>query len=69
MWFMDISSTVSIRKVQDMQLTSCSNLPAAIRRSESLRKTQNPWPPADTGEDPSGKGLVGVMDDELGFVD
>lgn len=45
------------------------DLPAAIRRSESLRKTQNPWPPADTGEDPSSKGLMGVMDDEMGFVD
>ena len=54
---------------QDSSLTSRSDLPAAIRQSESLRKTQPPWPPADTGEDPSGKGLVGVMDDELGFVD
>lgn len=45
------------------------DLPAAIRRSECLRNTQSPWPPADTGEDPSGKGLIGVMDDELGFVD
>ena len=50
-------------------LTSRSDLPAAIRQSESLRKSNKPWPPADTGEDPSGKGLVGVMDDELGFVD
>lgn len=50
-------------------MTSRSDLPAAIRRSESLRKTQNPWPPADTEEDPCGKGLVGIMDDELGFVD
>lgn len=66
---MEISSTVSRCSVQGKRLTSCSDLPAAIRQSESLRKTQNPWPPADTGEDPSGKGLVGVMDDEMGFVD
>ncbi|KAM0795220.1 hypothetical protein BDR22DRAFT_894339 [Usnea florida] len=45
------------------------DLPAALGRSESLRNTQSSWPPADTGEDPSGKGLIGVMDDELGFVD
>lgn len=46
-----------------------SDLPAAIRESESLRKTQHTWPPADEGADPEGKGLIGVMDDELGFVD
>lgn len=46
-----------------------SDLPAAIQQSESQRKTPKPWPPADTGEDSSGKGLVGIMDDELGFVD
>ena len=66
---MGISGTISTSKTQDKTLTPHSNLPAAIERSETLRKTQNPWPPADTGEDPSGKGLIGVMDDELGFVD
>ena len=50
-------------------LTLCSDLPAAIRQSEGQRKTHKPWPPANTEEDPSGKGLVGIMDDELGFVD
>ena len=66
---MGILSTKSQCNTQDTLLTSLSDLPAAIRRSESLRNTQSPWPPADTGEDPSGKGLIGVMDDELGFVD
>ncbi len=46
-----------------------SDLPAALRLSESLRKTQHTWPPSNHAEDPSGKGLIGVMDDELGFVD
>jgi beta-1,4-N-acetylglucosaminyltransferase len=50
-------------------LTFFSDLPAAIRQSESLRKTLHAWPPHDDGADPSGKGLIGVMDDELGFVD
>lgn len=66
---MGILSTISSCNLQDKWLTLRSDLPAAIRRSESLRKTQNPWPPADTGEDPSSKGLMGVMDDEMGFVD
>ena len=54
---------------QNSSLTSHSDLPAALRKSESLRTSQAPWPPADTGEDPAVKGLVGIMDDELGFVD
>ena len=60
--------TVSILYTGQL-LTWLSDLPAALGRSESLRNTQSPWPPADTGEDPAGKGLIGVMDDELGFVD
>lgn len=50
-------------------LTLSSDLPAAIRQSETLRQKRHPWPPANEGADPSGKGLIGVMDDELGFVD
>ena len=60
---------LQVVSVKTHPLTLRSDLPAAIRQSESLRTTRNPWPPQDTGEDPSGKGLVGVMDDELGFVD
>ncbi|KAL2048829.1 hypothetical protein ABVK25_010887 [Lepraria finkii] len=45
------------------------DLPAAIRQSESLRKSRNAWPPGNEKEDPSGRGFIGVMDDELGFVD
>ena len=66
---MGISSTVNRHIVLVHGLKSDSDLPAAIRQSESLRKAQKIWPPADTQDDPSGKGLVGVMDDELGFVD
>lgn len=46
-----------------------SDLPAAIRESEALRKRQKDWPPANSGDDPSRRGLAGVMDDEMGFVD
>ena len=67
---MDTSSTVTgIHVSRQFPLTLRSDLPAAIRQSESQRKTHKPWPPADTGEDSSRKGLVGIMDDELGFVD
>ena len=52
-----------------MNLTYFSDLPAAIRQSENLRKSPTVWPPSNEREDPSGKGLIGVMDDELGFVD
>lgn len=34
-----------------------------------LGKKQTTWPPVDRGHDPSGRGLAGVMDDEMGFVD
>ncbi|MCJ1303953.1 N-acetylglucosaminyldiphosphodolichol N-acetylglucosaminyltransferase catalytic subunit alg13 [Hypocenomyce scalaris] len=46
-----------------------SNLPSAIRQSEAKRASQKTWPPVNSGEDPSGRGLAGVMDDEMGFVD
>ena len=66
---MGTSSTVSRHVLPGNGLNSNSDLPAAIRQSESLRKGQKIWPPTDAEEDLSGKGLVGVMDDELGFVD
>jgi len=37
--------------------------------SENLRQRQKEWPPVNSGEDPSRRGLAGVMDDEMGFVD
>ncbi|KAL2045152.1 hypothetical protein N7G274_002233 [Stereocaulon virgatum] len=46
-----------------------NDLSAAIYQSESLRKSRSTWPPSNEKEDPSGNGLIGVMDDELGFVD
>ena len=48
---------------------SSSDLPAAIGQSEELRKKQRAWPPSNNENDPSGRGLAGVMDDEMGFVD
>ncbi|KAI9735855.1 MAG: N-acetylglucosaminyldiphosphodolichol N-acetylglucosaminyltransferase catalytic subunit alg13 [Cirrosporium novae-zelandiae] len=42
------------------------NLAAGIFASEKLRKKQKAWPPITAG---SKRGLAGVMDDEMGFVD
>lgn len=46
-----------------------SDLPAAIRQSEKLRQSKKDWPPVNSGEDPSRRGITGVMDYEMGFVD
>ncbi|MCJ1282754.1 N-acetylglucosaminyldiphosphodolichol N-acetylglucosaminyltransferase catalytic subunit alg13 [Xylographa opegraphella] len=44
------------------------DLAAAIGEAEALRKRRTVWPPGgEGGED--GRGLIGVMDDEMGFVD
>ena len=47
-----------------------SDLAAALIQVEVLRVKKMQWPPpVDRSVDPSGKGLVGVLDDEMGFVD
>ncbi|KAL8827357.1 MAG: hypothetical protein Q9191_003229 [Dirinaria sp. TL-2023a] len=45
------------------------DLPVALRQSEELGEKQKSWPPSINEHDPSGRGLAGVMDDEMGFVD
>ncbi|MCJ1462766.1 N-acetylglucosaminyldiphosphodolichol N-acetylglucosaminyltransferase catalytic subunit alg13 [Pseudocyphellaria aurata] len=44
-------------------------LPDALRQSDLLREKRKSWPPDNRRHDPSGRGLAGVMDDEMGFVD
>lgn len=46
-----------------------SDLPSALRESEAHRKKLQAWPPNNHGADPSGRGLAGVMDEEMGFYD
>ena len=48
-------------------LTENRNLVEALREAEKLRRKMNEWPPKSSRGD--GRGLIGVMDDELGFVD
>ncbi|KAI4244899.1 MAG: hypothetical protein L6R40_002805 [Gallowayella cf. fulva] len=45
------------------------DLPRALAEADVLRKTQRAWPPPNRGADPSGRGLAGVMDEEMGFYD
>ena len=46
-----------------------SNLSLAIEQMEQRRKTRSIWPPSNPSDDPTGRGLAGVMDEEMGFVD
>ena len=46
-----------------------SDLPGAIHQSEMLRNKPKPWPSSNKGDDIYSKGLAGVMDEEMGFVD
>ena len=48
---------------------STSDLPAAVSASEELRSRMHGWPPINSGEEKHKRGLAGVMEDELGFVD
>lgn len=59
----------NIFSVRGLIYNLLSNLPTAIQQAEVLREKQNAWPPDNSKDDPSGKGLIGVMDDEMGFVD
>ncbi|KAL8775014.1 MAG: hypothetical protein Q9209_000493 [Squamulea sp. 1 TL-2023] len=45
------------------------DLSAALAESDSLRAKRQTWPPQNRGADPSGRGLAGVMDEEMGFYD
>ncbi|KAL8642210.1 MAG: hypothetical protein Q9228_001086 [Teloschistes exilis] len=45
------------------------DLAVALTESETLRKKRQVWPPDNHGADPSGRGLAGVMDEEMGFYD
>jgi beta-1,4-N-acetylglucosaminyltransferase len=46
-----------------------SNLGAAIEQAEKLRRSQKSWPPVNSGTHRQARGLQGVMDEEMGFLD
>ena len=45
------------------------NLTQALEDAEMLRKRQKAWPPPNSGVHRQAKGLKGVMDEEMGFLD
>lgn len=49
--------------------TEHSDLAASIAEAEKLRQRKNQWPPPNSGEESHKRGLAGVMDDEMGWVD
>ncbi|QDS67885.1 hypothetical protein FKW77_008062 [Venturia effusa] len=48
---------------------SLENLPAALTQAETMRKRSKEWPPVNSGVHRQAKGLAGVIDEELGFLD
>ncbi|KAF2812046.1 uncharacterized protein BDZ99DRAFT_383857 [Mytilinidion resinicola] len=45
------------------------DLPATIAKSEELRIRHKSWPPVNSGAHRQARGLAGVMDEEMGFLD
>ncbi|KAF2482634.1 glycosyl transferase [Neohortaea acidophila] len=46
-----------------------NNLAQALDDAEALRKRHKAWPPVNSGVHRQARGLKGVMDDEMGFLD
>lgn len=44
-------------------------LPQALEDAEKLRVRHRSWPPVNAGEMRQPKGLKGVIDDEMGYLD
>ncbi|KAI6788141.1 hypothetical protein KC361_g9210 [Hortaea werneckii] len=44
-------------------------LPKALQDAEQLRQRQKAWPPVNAGVQREAKGLKGILDEEMGFLD
>ncbi|RMX85561.1 hypothetical protein D0867_15864 [Hortaea werneckii] len=44
-------------------------LPKALQDAEQLRQRQKGWPPVNAGVQREAKGLKGILDEEMGFLD
>ena len=66
-----MGSSSSVISAVNQALTDrlCSDLPASIQELEDLRGMRISWPPLDRKFNPPGKGLMAVMDEEMGFLD
>jgi beta-1,4-N-acetylglucosaminyltransferase len=45
------------------------NLAAALEESEKLRERAKKWPPVNSGTHRQARGLAGVLDEEMGYLD
>lgn len=45
------------------------DLPGALKDAEALRQRQREWPPANAGTQREARGLKGILDEEMGFLD
>ena len=45
------------------------NLGEALQEAETLRVKQKSWPPVNAGVQRQAKGLKGILDEEMGFLD
>ncbi len=52
-----------------MLISRFSDLAVSISEAERLRERKSQWPPPNNGEESCKRGLAGVMDDEMGWVD
>lgn len=44
-------------------------LPKALQDAEQLRQRQKAWPPVNAGVQREAKGLKGILDEEMGYLD
>lgn len=52
-----------------MLILRLSDLAVSISAAEKLRERKSQWPPPNSGSESYKRGLAGVMDDEMGWVD
>lgn len=45
----------------------CRDLPAALKASEEKSLARKAWRPENSGADPTGRGINGVLDEEVGY--
>ena len=51
------------------KLDSLESLVEALNEADKLGKKQKAWPPPNSGVHRQARGLKGVMDEEMGFLD
>jgi hypothetical protein len=60
-------SRVEIILLQLLLINQYRDLPAALRASEEKSLSRKAWRSEDSSSDPSGRGINGVLDEEVGY--